>query len=320
MTSAQRSRAELRRLRPRALLEHHAFAIVATLGRLTRDPLGTLLTITVIAIALALPLCLELGVRNLQAASADWRTSDEVTVFLTAEATEVTAEQVMQALATRPDVATIQRVSPEEGLALLEERGEFGDALTALEANPLPWALVVRPAEGLSVAAIEALAEAARALDDVAMAQFDMTWLIRFNAMLLAATRVGELVAVLLALGVLLVVGNTIRLDIRNRREEIEIIKMLGGTDGFVRRPFLYTGAWLGLVGGVAALLIVAATSLLLAGPVDRLAAAYGTERSLRGLGFAEIGGLLIAATLLGWIGARIAVGRQLRSIRPERS
>lgn len=318
MTSGRpRPGRESGRPRLRATLEHHAFSGVASLGRLLSDPVGSALTAAVIAIALALPAGLHLLLDNARKVSDEWRSAGEVTVFLDGTAGREVADRIAEVLRARPEVTTVELVAPEVALAQLARRGEFGEALGALDANPLPWAVIATPRTGVQEGTIEALAEAVEGEPGVAFAQFDMVWLIRFNSMLEAGSRLVHLIAGLLALGVLLIVGNTIRLDIENRREEIEIIKMLGGTDGFVRRPFLYAGAWLGLAGGALAMLLLALARSLLAGPIRALATAYEADFGLSGPTPVEATALLGFAGAAGWLGSWIAVSRHLARIEP---
>jgi cell division transport system permease protein len=152
----------------------------------------------------------------------------------------------------------------------------------------------------------------------VDIVQLDTEWVSRFNAILDVVRRVVLLAAGLFALGILVIVGNTIRLDIENRRDEIEVTKLVGGSDAFVRRPFLYNGVWYGLGGGAIAWLIVAVVILVLSDPVQKIAGLYGSGFSLHGLGAEGSLALVGGGIVLGWLGSFIAATRELRGIEPK--
>ena len=195
----------------------------------------------------------------------------------------------------------------------------FGDALDALKENPLPHALVVRPAaEFREPGQVETLTSELGKIDGVDLVQLDTAWVSRFNAILDVVRRVVLLAAGLFALGILVIVGNTIRLDIENRRDEIEVIKLVGASDAFVRRPFLYGVVWYGLGGGLLAWLLVSVIVALLQGPVERIAALYASGFQLHGLDDQGALTLVGGATLLGWVGSWITAGYHLARIEPR--
>jgi len=304
----------------RGWLERHLQTLVASLGRLARAPFGTTLTVGVIGIALALPACLELIVVNARALSGGWADALDLTVYLKPRLPDHDATQLAERIGARGDVASARLVSAAEGLAEFRRWSGLGAALDALTDNPLPAAIVVRPRviEGSNDAtAVGVLADALRTLPGVDQVQLDTEWVRRFTAILDALRRVVGVVALLLGLAVLLIVGNTIRLDIDARRAEIEVIKLVGGSDGFVRRPFLYGGFWYGLGGGLLAWLLVECFVLTLAGPIARVAAAYGSRFAMAGPGLGTSLALLAAGALLGWLGAFVSATRHLRAIEP---
>ena len=304
----------------RGWFERHLQTLVASLGRLVRAPFGTALTIGVIGIALALPACLELVVENARALSGGWANALDLTVYLKPHLPERDATQLAERIGARGDVASARLVTAAEGLAEFRRWSGLGAALDALTENPLPAAVVVRPrvaAQSGDPAAVGALADALRTLPGVDQVQLDTDWVRRFTAILDALGRALAVVALLLGLAVLLVVGNTIRLDIDARRAEIEVIKLVGGSDGFVRRPFLYGGFWYGLGGGVVGWLLVESFVLTLAGPIARVAAAYGSQFAIAGPGVATSALLVGGGAALGWIGAFISATRHLRAIEP---
>jgi cell division transport system permease protein len=210
-------------------------------------------------------------------------------------------------------------ISADAGLVEFRKRSGFGDALTALNENPLPHALVVRPnLAAEQTADLAKLANDLRQLSNVEVVQLDSAWIERFNAMVAALRRTTTVIGVLLGLAVVIVVGNAIRADIEARRDEIEVTKLVGGSDAFVRRPFLYTGFWYGLAGGVLALLITYAVLALLGAPVRRIALLYGSNFELAGLGFLNALAVLGAAVALAWAGSYAAASRHLRAIEPK--
>lgn len=222
----------------------------------------------------------------------------------------------MQALAGelrgRADVGSVVHRTPDEGLAELRERGQFGDAIDALDANPLPHVLILTPSGDERL-----LVDALRALPEAELVQHDTEWRQRLDGWLRFGGRVVWVLGALLGLGALLVVGNTVRLDIQARREELGVLQLLGATDGFIRRPFLYLGAWYGLSAGAVALALLAGAAYALQAPLAELAASYGAGFALRGFGPLGLAAVLGGATALGWLGAGLVTGHFLRQTRP---
>jgi cell division transport system permease protein len=303
----------------RTWFERQAQTLVGSLGRMARQPLATALTMAVIGVALALPLFLGVFLQNTSAATANWNQTFDISVYMEKKAPPVRTAMLAKQLRARPDVAAVRIITAAQALAEFRAVSGFGTALDALSDNPLPDTLVVTPSVSASTpAGMEALELAIRAASDVQTVRSDTQWVQRLHAVLGILRRIVWMTGVLLGLGVALVVGNTIRLDIVNRRAEIEIMKLVGATDGFARRPFLYTGLWYGLGGGVVALLAVAIALALLAGPVSRLAAMYASEFRLQGLSWGRGAALLAAAAGLGWVGSWIAATRHIRAIEPS--
>jgi cell division transport system permease protein len=300
-------------------LTRHLQTCIGTLGRLSAQPLATLLTVLVIGIALALPACLQVLVINARAVSGDLNRAVDLSVYFKANTSVAQAEQVAANVRLRKDVADVRVIKAEDALKTFRERAGFGAALDALNHNPLPHTLVVRPADTATGSEqLEAIAEALRGIPQVDIVQLDTAWVERFNAILDALRRGVLVVALLLAFGVMVIVGNTIRTEIQGRRAEIEITKLVGGTDAFVRRPFLYTGIWYGLGGGLVALTISYLVVALMAGPVQRLSGLYGSDFALSGLGLQYSLWLIGAGVTLGWLGSLTAASRHLRDIEPQ--
>ena len=297
----------------------HMQALLGALGRLARSPLSTLLTLLVIALALALPASLRLLVSNAQAATGDFGNAIELSVYFKTDVPLAKAQQLASAARSRSDVAEVTLISADQGLADFRTYSGFGDALAALKENPLPHVLHVRPRGSASSAnALEALRGYFSAWPEVELVQVDSQWVQRFNAILGVLRLLLLMAAALLGVGVLAVIGNTIRLEIAGRRAEIEVIKLVGGSNSYVRRPFLYTGLLYGLLGALIAWGIVALAIVLLGDPVANLATLYGSHFALRGPTPQDVGTLLGAGAALGWVGAWISAARHLRSIEPR--
>jgi cell division transport system permease protein len=299
--------------------ERHVQTLVGSLGRLWGHPFATLLTILVIGIALALPACLHVLVQNVRTASGGWNNALDISVYMKPSASLDDAREAAERIRKRRDVDEVTVIPADDALAEFRKSSGFGEALEALKDNPLPHALVVRPdAEYREPSRVQALTEELRKIPGVDIVQLDTEWVSRFNAILDIVRRVVLLAAGLFALGILVIVGNTIRLDIENRRDEIEVTKLVGGSDAFVRRPFLYNGIWYGLGGGLVAWLIVAVVVFVLSDPVQRIAGLYGSDFQLQGLGLPGWLALIGGGIGLGWLGSFIAATRELRGIEPK--
>jgi cell division transport system permease protein len=299
--------------------ERHAQTLVGSLGRLWQQPFATMLTVIVIGIALALPACLHVIVQNVRTASGGWNNALDISVYMKPQATLEQAKRAAERIRQRRDVDEVTLIEADQALAEFRRNSGFGDALNALKDNPLPHALVVRPdVEFREAGRVQGLTEELKQIDGVDIVQLDTEWVSRFNA-ILDVVRSGVLLAAgLFALGVLVIIGNTIRLDIENRRDEIEVTKLVGGSDAFVRRPFLYNGVWYGLAGGLTAGLIVAIMVAVISTPVQRIAGLYGSAFELEGVGALGWVVLLLGGAALGWLGSFIVATRELREIEPK--
>jgi cell division transport system permease protein len=300
-------------------VSRHLQALFGSLGRLARSPLATLLTLLVIALALALPAALRLFVTNAQAATGNFANAVDLSVYLKTDVPLAKAQQLAQSARQRHDVAGVTLIPADQGLEDFRSYSGFGDALAALKENPLPHVLHVRPrAENASPAALETLRRYFTAWPEVDVVQVDAAWVMRFNAILEVLRQLLLIAAALLGVGVLAVIGNTIRLEIQGRRAEIEVTKLVGGSNAYVRRPFLYTGILYGVGGALLAWGILAGAVAVLSEPVATLARLYGSRYLLRGPSGEDIGMLVGAGAVLGWLGAWISAARHLRSIVPR--
>lgn len=300
-------------------IARHGHALVSTTGHLGRHGLATVFTVAVMGLALALPLALNVLVRNVHDATGNFSEAVGLSVYFKPEVPEQKARQLAKSAAERAGVASATLITASEALAEFRAQSGFGAALDALPDNPLPNVLTIRPApDAASPLKLDALRSYLLSWPEVDSVQLDRDWVLRFSAILELLRRVVLITAVLLGAGVIAVVGNTIRLEILNRRAEIEVTKLVGGTNAFVRRPFLYAGVLYGILAGALAWSIVALARASLAAAALRLATAYGSGFTLEGPSLAELGMLLVAGMVLGWLGAWIAAARQLARIEPR--
>lgn len=300
-------------------LARHLQVFFATLGELVRAPFSNMMTIAVIGIALALPTGLHVLLQNVQQVTAQWDGAAQISLFLQQQTTDKQVKQLADLIRKRQDVSSVTSIGREAALEEFRHNSGFGEALDALEDNPFPPVIVVYPTdEADNIASVQAMLKAFAERPEVEHAQLDMQWLKRLYTIMDIGRRGIWVLATLLSMSVLLVVGNTIRLAIEGRREEIEIIKLIGGTDAFIRRPFLYTGFWYGLTGGVISWLLITVSLWLLSGPINQLATLYDSRYSLAGLDMASSLVLLGASILLGLGGSWLAVTRHLHAIEPQ--
>ncbi|MCB1761665.1 MAG: permease-like cell division protein FtsX [Gammaproteobacteria bacterium] len=316
-TSASLSRR--RQINPRIWLIRHLQVALSSLGRLARTPFSSLMTIAVIGIALALPSGLHLMLSNIRTLSNSWDGAASISVYLVQTASDETAAELAKQLHTDPEISEVRVITRQQALTEFRQMSGFSGILSTLEENPLPAVLVVKPDQNLNdPGKAQNLATRLSALENVEFAQLDLQWVTRFHAITEIANRVVWVVASLLGLAVILIIVNTIRLEIQNRHAEIEISKLIGATDSFIRRPLLYSGAWYGLFGGLVSWLLVTLSLLLLSAPVSRLAGLYQSDFELAGIDFNIFILLLSSGALLGLAGSWIAVARHLHNIEPN--
>lgn len=300
------------------LASGHLRNALAALGQLTRQPVATLLTVTVIGIALALPASLQVAVQGVQRFAGGWDEIRDFSVYLKPGTPLDMAGKLARELAGRPGIDDARVIAADEALAEFSRDPALGDVLDMLKENPLPHTLVVRPAADADPGRLAGLKAELAARSDVELVQLDTQWLARLAAMLDFTRRAVWIATVLLVGAVIVIVGNTIRLDIQNRRQEIEVSKLLGASDAFVRRPFLYVGFWYGLMGALVALLLLGVAGLVLSGPLERLLRLYGVDFPGFGLPPGTAALVLAGGLLAGCAGAWVAVSRHLADIEPR--
>jgi cell division transport system permease protein len=299
-------------------LTRHASTSLGALGRLSRQPFASLMIIVVIGVTLALPAAINVVVKNAQSMSGSWDNALDFSVYLDMDLTVSEAEGLAQLIGQRADVASVDLITADEALLEFKQQSGFGEALNQLSDNPLPHALVVRPGPGNTGASLRLLQEEIGNLPETDLVQVDTEWVQRFHAILDIVRQAIAIGAALLGIAIVVIVGNTIRLDIENRRDEIEVTKLIGGSNAFVRRPFLWTGFWYGLLGGSFALLLVQYGLYLLRDPVARLAGLYQGNIAVATLGLAESGAIIGTAVFLGLFASWVTAARHMRRIEPR--
>lgn len=298
-----------------AWFNQQSAALKFSMERLWFNPVSTWITLAAIAIALSLPTSMHLLLKNLQTLTDDKREVPTITLFLKKSISEQQAKDRAELLSELPEIDNVRVVTRDEALSDFRNITGFAETLETLDENPLPHVLIITPRLGLlgdldmDVDAFSGKLKKYPEVDDV---QIDVEWIQRLRAILRIAERIVLVVSVLLSLTVLLVVGNTIRLDIENRKEEIRVTRLIGATNAYIRRPFIYNGIWLGLFGGVLSLIIVHVAMLFLVPPVSRLASLYGSTFTLSGVDVTMTLQILLASSLLGIVGSWLAVGRYL--------
>jgi len=289
-----------------------------SLGRLLRQPFASLMIVLVIAVTLALPAALNLIVKNAAAVSGSWDNALDFSVFLSRDISLDEAQHLAQLIGQRADVANVSLISAQQALEEFKLQSGFGDAMDQLSQNPLPHTLVVRPSAANTTESMVLLREELANLPETDLVQVDTEWVQRFHAILDIVRQAILIGSVLLGTAIIVIIGNTIRLDIQNRREEIEVTKLIGASNAFVRRPFLWTGFWYGLLGGLLAIALVQYGVYLLQPPIARLAGLYQSGVTVLSFDLREIGVIVGVGVLLGLLGSWFAAARHMRRIEPR--
>ena len=299
-------------------LTRHASTSIGSLGRLFRQPFASLMIILVIAVTLAIPSALNLVVKNAQSVSSGWDNALDFSVYLHRNVSETDATDLASLIQQRADVESVSLVTASEALDEFRQQSGFGEALDQLSENPLPHTLVVRPSTANSGQSIILLQEELGNLPEADAVQLDTEWVQRFHAILDILRRAIVIGATLLGIAIVIIIGNTIRLDIQNRREEIEVTKLIGASNAFVRRPFLWSGFWYGLFGGLLSVGLVFYGLYLLEQPVARLAGLYQSGIVVMSLSANETLTVIGIGVALGLTGSWFAVARHMRRIEPR--
>lgn len=299
---------------------HHRETLRASLVKMLHEPMQTVLTVMVIAIALALPASLFLTVDNVQQFGSNFESSAQITVFANKGAKPEAIEGLEKKLNGMAGVTSVEYISAQQALLEFKALSGFGSALRYLEDNPLPAVFLVQPMmEGeVDLVQTQKIITDITALPVVDDVQIDMAWLQRLHSLIEMGHKIVLALGITLGIGVLLVIGNTIRLAIESRRNEIIVVKLVGGTNAYVRRPFLYTGLLLGLFGALIASIMLFSCLMWISSSVENLASLYQSQYRLQGLGITGFLSLMLIGGVFGLGGAWIAVSRHLRDIEPR--
>lgn len=302
-----------------AYLLNHAHGLFSSLGRLTRTPFTSAMTILVLAIAIALAGGFYLTVTNIQQLTGNLEASNQMSLFLKDNITEAMGQKLADQLAQNPSSDSVRFISKKQAMDEFKLNSGFGDALSALETNPLPSVILVQPKNALdSDEDMQRLMREFKQLPQVDFVQVDMKWVERMQTIMTIARRAVFLVSVLLGFAVTFITGNTIRLELYDRRHEVYISKLVGATNSFIQRPFLYTGFWLGFIAGFLAWIIITTMQLLIESPVEQLSVLYNGSFQLRFLGFFEFLVLMITTSGLAVLGSLGVLHYQLQHLKPQ--
>jgi cell division transport system permease protein len=299
-------------------LSHHVQAILNSFNLLLKKPLMTLMTVLVISITLVLPALFWVLVDNMNQLTMKWQQGGHISLYLKSSLTAAQESDFLQQVQKTVGVADASLTSSIEGLAELQQQEGMQDIMGYLPDNPLPAVIDVIPAiNNVNPQQLEALYLALKVFPQVEQAKLDLQWVNRLQAILGLMSTMAYGLIILLAMAVVLIIGNTLRFAIYHRHEEIQVLKLIGAKDSFILRPFLYSGVWYGLAGAVLAVLLLNIFILSLTIVINQLAAAYDMHYSLIGLSIRQMALLLMVAIMLGWLSACFSVRRQLSAIEP---
>ncbi|GLP97821.1 permease-like cell division protein FtsX [Paraferrimonas sedimenticola] len=296
----------------------HLQNATATLGEIWRSPIAAGMTIAVLAVSLSLPAALQVMVKNAEKITASWQQAAEISLFLHDSADERAVKNLLTRVQSYSEVEQVEYIDKSQALAEFQQVSGFGEALALLDANPLPAVVMVTPAQGHATpGAASRLLEKLGRESEVDFGRLDIEWLQKLEAIIGMLERTVLALALLLILAVLLVIGNTVRLAIMNRRSEIEVMKLVGATQAFIQRPFLYTGVWYGIIAGALAWVLVQLLVVWLNGAIQPLLGLYQSDFQMESLGATELFSLMFAASALGWVGSYLSVRQHIKAIEP---
>ena len=306
-----------------AYFTRHLQVLLATLGDMRRTPMATINTIVIIGITLLLPSLLFVSVKSAQTLSNNWEGRPQISIFLEKNISNSAAQLIFQEVQLHPAIELAEFITPEEALieykVLTQGDNSLEQELAFLGENPLPPSIVIMPDRSSARSDIlMALKKELSQFNGIESIRLDLDWTDRFNAILMVFSRVSVMLSGLLAIGLILIVGNTIKMLIFNRRHEIEITKLVGGTDVFISRPFLYYGSLFGFFGALVALILLVTAANLVKAPLAELAALYQSNGLVYQVRSIEMLGLVLMGMTLGWLAARWSVALHLRQIQPK--
>ncbi len=301
-----------------SLPARHAQQAIGSLGDLWRTPFTSVMTVLVLGISLALPATLHLFVKNTDVITDQWQSASQISLFLKTSVTDKAAQNLVQRVQLLPEVANVQYISAQQALDDFKVLSGFGQALEYLDSNPLPATLIVTPTERASQSlAAKELLNKLEQHREVEQGKLDLEWLTRLQAIAQLVEDIVISVALMLCLSVVLIVSNTIRLAILNQKDAIAVMKLVGATDAFIQRPFLYSGVWYGILGGLFSGITVSLLAYYLSSSVEKITDLYRSSFTLQGLSAFEYILLLSFAVTLGLVGSYLSVRKHIREIEP---
>lgn len=297
---------------------HHLQSLIFSLGKIYKAPTTTIMTVAVIGITLSLPSGFYVFLKNIESMSGDLSSSTQISLYLDLNINETVALKLSKKLARQANVEETKFISRDSALLSFRQSSGFGKSIDTLSSNPLPHTIIVIPKSSSDRFVIKNLLNSLQSLPEVKLAKLDTEWLERLFTILEIAKRAVGIITLLFAFAVLLIIGNTIRLDIQNRYQEIIVTKLIGATNAFIRRPFLYGGLWYGLLGGIISWLIVELGYLAISGPLERLNLLYQSKLDVVTFSLQDFIIMLTSSALLGLFGSWIAVAKHLNQIEPK--
>ena len=300
-------------------ISRHFQVLFSTLGNMCRTPTTSLNTILIVAITLLLPVLLYVAIKSAQELSDNWQGRPQISIFFKSDLSTGETQLIFNEISLHPGVGIAELITPEQALAEFRILSGLANEIDFLDTNPLPASVVLMPNdEYVTSEQLLTLEDEFSKIDGIDSIRLDLDWTNRFNAILTIFSRIATLLSLLLGIALILIVGNTIKLLILNRRQEIEITKLVGGTNTFVRRPFLYYGSLYGLLGALITLLLLYIAAILVRQPIEQLSTLYQTNTPLYQLTYLDILAVIGAGTVLGWLAARWSVAQHLRKIQPK--
>jgi cell division transport system permease protein len=305
--------------RVQSYLHIHAHALFSSLGRLVKTPLTSFMAIAVMAIAMTLAAGFYLFVENMQGLTGNLESTNQISLYLKSDLSHMESKKLAEEIKKNSLVESLILISKDQAMAEFKSYSGFGDTLEMLETNPLPIVIQVQPKNSLDdILGIERLMMDFSNYPQIDFVKMDMQWIKRLQSIMQIVQRSVFLLTILLSFAVIFITGNTIRLELQNRREEVLVAKFGGATHSFIQTPFLYTGFWLGFISGVFSWILVTLIVVILQGPIDRLAMLYDGSFEVRFLSFMDTIGLLFIASLLSIIGAWVVLSYQVSQIKPK--
>lgn len=299
--------------------EQWRYAMHGSLSDMWRQPLATLLTVMVIAISLTLPSVCYMVWKNVSQAAEQWYPAPQLTVYLSKTLDDDAAESVVAQLKKEEGVERVNYLSREEAQGEFRNWSGFGGAMDMLEQNPLPAVAIITPKLNFQNSdTMNSLRDRVSKVQGIDEVKMDDSWFARLAALTGLVGQVAAMIGVLMIIAVFLVIGNSVRLSIFARRDTINVQKLIGATDGFILRPFLYGGAMLGFAGALLSLVLSQVLVLRLESVVTQVASVFGTTFALHGLAWDESLLLLLIAAMIGWIAAWLATVQHLRRFTPQ--